>query len=344
MVEMIGDDVQAAAGQIARGGPPVLAVSTPSFKGNSAWGYDVLLAAVAREFVRPQTRKQPRKINVFGLMPGQDAFYKGNLRELKRALALIGVAANTLVGEGDTLATIQESGDAALNVVLSDIYAPLSALAYEEAHGIPYIRAGLPIGCLQTERFLKLVGERLGIAAADIERALKDERAVYFDYLERISDSYNDFDFQRYGVVVADANYAPALSEFIADELGFVPHLAVVTDPLAAAQQAALAPRFRRYLSGSGPKVIYDPNTAAVRRHLTDSWEKNRNSRYYDAFGPAVILGSAFERDLADEWQFPLLTVSFPVTNRVVFNRGYAGFTGGLTLAEDIFGLLVAGR
>ena len=48
--------------------------------------------------------------------------------------------------------------------------------------------------------------------------------------------------------------------------------------------------------------------------------------------------------ELADEFGFTLLPVSFPVTNRIVLNRGYAGPRGGLTLAEDILGALVAGR
>ena len=50
------------------------------------------------------------------------------------------------------------------------------------------------------------------------------------------------------------------------------------------------------------------------------------------------------EKDLADEFQFSFLPVAFPVTNRVIFNRGYAGISGGLTLAEDILGILVSGR
>jgi len=68
------------------------------------------------------------------------------------------------------------------------------------------------------------------------------------------------------------------------------------------------------------------------------------NQKYYDSLGPSVILGSVFEKELSDEFQYPLITLAFPVTNRVVFNRTYAGFNGGLTLVEDVFSSLVAGR
>jgi nitrogenase molybdenum-iron protein beta chain len=38
------------------------------------------------------------------------------------------------------------------------------------------------------------------------------------------------------------------------------------------------------------------------------------------------------------------LPLSYPVTNRAILNRGYTGYLGGLTLAEDIFSALVVNR
>jgi nitrogenase molybdenum-iron protein beta chain len=344
MVEMIGDDITSVVKEFSGGPLPVLAVPTPSFKGNSCHGYDLVLEALAREYATPGARKKERSVNILGLIPGKDVFYKGNLKEIKRVLELIGITANTLIGEGETLADIKNSGGAALNIVLSDVDAPLSAEAYRQVHGIPYIRTNLPIGYLQTEKFLRLVAAHFGIENETVKAALYPEREIYFNYLERVADSYNDFDWQRYGVVVADVNYAPALTEFIADELGWLPQLTVVTDPLDEEQQTAVDRRFSTYLSGARAKVRYDANAAAVRRYLIDSWERDRNHRYYDALNSVVIFGSVFEKDLAEEFQYQLLPLSFPVTNRVVFNRSYAGINGGLTLAEDAFALLVAGR
>jgi hypothetical protein len=39
---------------------------------------------------------------------------------------------------------------------------------------------------------------------------------------------------------------------------------------------------------------------------------------------------------LRDKLGVPHLSISFPVANRAVLNRGYTGFAGGLTLAEDL--------
>jgi nitrogenase molybdenum-iron protein beta chain len=63
-----------------------------------------------------------------------------------------------------------------------------------------------------------------------------------------------------------------------------------------------------------------------------------------DSLTPAFVIGSSLERDLALKIGAPHLSVSFPVANRAVLNRGYTGFAGGLALAEDLFSAAVAAR
>jgi nitrogenase molybdenum-iron protein beta chain len=346
MVEMIGDDIRSVVEQmdLPLGKAVLLAVPTPSFKGNSHYGYDQTLELLVREYIPRQASKNSRKVNVFGLIPGNDVFYKGNLKEIKRLLSLIGIEANTLIGEGETLRDIKNAGDACLNVILSDVYAPLSEKAFEDAHGIASVRAPLPIGFAQSKRFLLSVAAALRIDAGAVDEALKTEEEVFFDYLERVSDSYNDFDFQRRAVVVGDSNYAPALLECLSDEFGWIPHLALVTDPVSPDEEEVLRKRFVGYASGLRPLVFFNLNSSALRHLLIDSWDRNRNRQYYEPLGPLFLFGSSFDKDFAEELECPFLNISFPVTNRVIFNRAYAGIAGALTLAEDAFALIVAGR
>lgn len=344
MVEMIGDDVQSVAQEFKDEGRPVIAVNTPSFQGNSYHGYELLFSALAREVVRKAEAVNPKKVNVLGLVPGGDVFYKGNLREIKRLLSLLGLEVNTFIGEGETLDDFKNAGDAALNLVLSDIHGVKTAQEFQRVHKTPYITTGLPIGYLQTAEFLHQVAKHLQISAETVETVLQHESTVYFDYFERLADIYNDIDLQRYVVVVADSNYAPSLARFSADELGWLPELTVITDFLEEHHKDALEKRFHGWESGLRPAVKFDTDAASVRHYLKEVWPQDRNARYFDALGPGYILGSVIEKELADEFQFDLLPVAFPVTNRIVFNRGYAGIRGGLTLAEDILGTLVAGR
>ena len=56
------------------------------------------------------------------------------------------------------------------------------------------------------------------------------------------------------------------------------------------------------------------------------------------------MLGSVLDRPFAESIGAGFLSVSYPVTNRIVLNKSYAGYSGGLSLAEDIFGALVVNR
>jgi nitrogenase molybdenum-iron protein beta chain len=278
------------------------------------------------------------------LVPAQDAFYKGNLRELKGLLNKLGLKVNTFFGELETLEDLKNSGDAILNIVVSDIYGVQPAKVFEEVHGTPFIVTPLPIGSRATGEFLQTIGKVLDIKDEIIEKVIKEERTIYYDYFERIADIFNDIDLQRYGIVVGDANYAPAVTKFISDELGWLPSLTVITDFLDEDQEIKLASRFENYASGLKPKVIFDTDTSGVKRHLRSIWPENDGSKYFDSFGPAVIIGSSLEKDLAIEYGYPLLNVSFPVTTRASLSRGYAGFRGGINLVEDLISLLVSGR
>ena len=344
MVDMIGDDTASVVAEFKNAEKPVIAVPTPSFKGNAFLGYELLFKGLIDNYIEESEKKETLSVNVLGIVPAQDVFWKCNLKEIKRLLEKLGLKVNTFFGESETLSDFKNAGKAGLNIVVSNSFGIESARHFEEVHGIPSLVTPFPIGAIAGEDFLKTVGSALNIAPKHIETVIAQEKAVYYDYLERIADIYNDIDLQRYAVVVGDSNYAPGLTRFLSDELGWLPELAVVTDFPDEARQQAIAAQFSTLNSGVTPRLSFDGDTSSVKKHLRDVWPRNRNSRYYDSFGPAVILGSAFERDIAQEFGFPLVPVSFPLTNRCVMNRAYAGFTGGLSLTEDIISYLVAGR
>ncbi len=344
MVEMIGDDIDTVVREFEDAPKPVIAVSTPSFQGNSYYGYDLIVEGLVNSFVKAGERKLDKTVNILGIVPGEDVFWKGNLKEIKRVLSLIGIKANTLFGEGEGLEDIQKSSASSLTIVLSEIYGVKAAQAYEVKFDIPYLTKQIPIGYLQTERFLKEIGEYFEIPEEKIEQALDTERRIYYDYFERFTDIYTDADLQRYAVVVGDANYSPSITRFISDELGFIPKLSVITDILTEKQKAALERSYENLDSGLQVLVKFETNTARIGSLLREAWEPYRNQKYYDAFTPAVVFGSIMEKELAAKLNAPLVTVTYPITNRIVLNRAYVGINGGLILTEDTLSTLVAGR
>lgn len=344
MVEMIGDDVEAVVKEFAETEKPVIAVNTPSFKGNSYYGYDLIFEGLIEQYVEAKEEKIEKQVNILGIVPGEDIFWKGNLKEIKRILGLIGIKANTLFGEGEELGDIKNSANASLNIVLSKVYGKRAAEAYEKVHNIPYITAQIPIGYIQTENFLRKIGKYFNIPEEVVDEAIKSEANIYYDYFERFTDIYTDADLQRYALIVGDSNYAPSISRFVSDELGWLPKLAVVTDELNENEKNKVVKEFENFDSEIEPVVKFNPDTNSVKGYLSEIWEPNKSSRYYDPLEPLVVIGSIFEKEFAASINAPLVTVSYPITNRIVLNRAYIGFNGGLTLTEDILTTLVTGR
>lgn len=74
------------------------------------------------------------------------------------------------------------------------------------------------------------------------------------------------------------------------------------------------------------------------------SWPVSGDSRYQNTFGLAFVVASSLDRELALEIGDPHLSVSFPVANRAVLDRGYTGFSGGLRLIKYLIVTIIGGR
>ncbi|BBB89517.1 MAG TPA: nitrogenase component 1 [Methylomusa anaerophila] len=343
-VEIIGDDIIGVARRFKNGVAPVLAANTPGFLGNGFKGYEAVLSTLASEFVEPKAVKDEKAVTILGIMPGQDVFYRGNIRGIKRLLKRLGLKVNTFFGDGETIENIKNYGDAALTIVFSDKYGIDTARVFEEKHDIPYITADLPIGETRTDAFLHKIGERLGIDPAAIKALIAEEKRYYYSYIERFLDIYGDIDLQRYAIVSADINYAFSLTSYLADDLGWVPHLVVINEDLDDLNKKKYELKFDKLGSETKPKVIFEQHAGQLLNHIRQSWKYNSNDKYYDALSPAFLVGSSLEASTAQKIGAAFLPVSFPVTNRAVLDRGYTGYRGGLTLAEDLISALVSNR
>ncbi len=344
MVEMIGDDARGVAKKFSSGKVSVLAADTGGFHGNSFKGYDIVLSTLFRDFVVKNAFKNEKLLNLWGVVPLQDVFWKGNLKSLKSILTELGYHVNTFFGEGETLDNLRNSGAAAMNIVVSDVYGIEPAKVFEEIHGVPYITVPFPIGENGTEIFIREIAKALGIEKAFTEKVIRKQKARYYSYTERLADVYNDLDLQRYAVIVADSNYAQALTRYASDDLGWLPELVVITDILTDEEKEAVSKRFSNYKSGLKPEVVFDTDTSSVKKYLNAHWPNNRGQKYYNSFSPAFIFGSSFERDLADELKIPSISVTYPISNRLVLDRAYAGYDGALRLTEDVFSTLLGTR
>lgn len=344
VTEVIGDDVRAVVNEFKSSGVDIILAETGGFKGNSYFGYDLALQSLFAGYLDKGPDKVKGRVNVWGITPYLDAFWRGNLEGIRLLLEALDLEVNTFFTFRDSLDAIRQAASAELNIVVSSVYGVEAARQFEKIHGTPYIILPLPIGPAASDEFLRRVGGTLSISGSRIEDIIQRENREYYNFLEPLTECYNDLDLQRYAVVVGDANYAGALTRFLADELGWLPELVVYTDPLSDEQRTDLAEKTSRLESGLRPEVVFETDGSEVIRHLNRLRPNYGSGKYNNVFGPAFVVGSSLERELAQSLAAPHLSVCFPVANRTVLDRGYTGYRGGLRLTEDLLSAVIAGR
>jgi nitrogenase molybdenum-iron protein beta chain len=343
MTDIIGDDVRAVVGEFQRQGKPVIVAETGGFKGESNVGADFIWEAIISQYVAKGLPKDPKRVNLFGFVPAQDVFWRGNLIELKRLLGLLGIEANTFLTPHDKLEDLKDASRAALNIVFSDVHGIKPAKVFQEVHDTPWISEPLPIGPTATEEFLRRIAKRFEVDSETLEWAIAEEKAHYYRFINPLTDLINDQDFQRFGVIIGNANYTYALTRFIYEDLGWIPYFAAVTDLLHDEQQDLVKKRLETIPADLRPKLIFETDTDSITKRLNEELEKE-NDPYGTPITPAFVIGSNLDRPLAAGIKAGFWGVSYPITNRIVTDQFYVGFKGGLRLATDLISALVANR
>lgn len=342
--EVIGDDADSVVREFQRSGTSIVAARTGGFRGDSYHGYEELLKVLFRDYVRGSRRKTLNLVNLWGVVPGQDVFWRGNLDALRGLLEGLGLEVNTFFTGRDSLEGLAGAGNAELNVVVSPLYGVDAAEEFAKLHGTRYLIAPFPIGPTASSRFLRAVAAELKIPEEDVESVIRRENERTYNYLSPLADLWNDMDLQRYALVIGDANYAFALADFLAEDLGWLPEQVVVTDALRDDQREEILHRRGGIRSVPEHRIIFESDSAGIRKHLDPLWFPPGEDPYVESFTPAFVLGSSLDRELAESLRAGHLSVSFPVSNRAILDRTYVGYAGGLRLVEDLVGTIVAGR
>ena len=346
VTEVIGDDVGAVVKPLQARGIPIFFAETGGFRGNSYQGYDLVLQSLFKNFTVKTPAKQPGLVNLWGIPPFMDVFWRGNLASIRQLLEKLGLTVNSFFTTDDSIDGIRQSGGAVLNIVVSDVFGTGAARLAQEVHGTPFLTVPLPVGPAAASAFLQQVGAALELDKAVVENLVEAETKRYYALLEPLIDCFNDIDLQRYAVIIGDSNYVTGLTRFLADDLGWLPEVVGITDILDEEQQAGVTGRLTNLASGLTPKVIFDTDGSVIAAAVREHWEKSQfqAGRYANPLNPAFVVGSSLDRELAKELGAGHLSVSFPVANRAVIDRGYTGYRGGLTLIEDLLSTIIAGR
>ncbi|NJD75472.1 MAG: hypothetical protein FIB08_00050 [Candidatus Methanoperedens sp.] len=327
-VALIGDDIRTIVDQFKeRKDQTIIMVETPGFKGNSYAGYDMVGRALVEQLVEPPDENDEQiSVNLFGIVPAQDPFWQGNIIEIKRLLNRLGVSVRWS-GDYDTIDTIKKSSNADLNIVLSEYVGVSTAELFKQKFGVPWIKYNLPIGS-ETSKFLRIVAEALGIDRELVDLVIDSEEEQFLKQLDRLGHLYAGFNLQRDIGVIADSTYSIGLIKFLANDFGMNPTFVAVSDEPPAEIHDTIRKEILGLDYGLKPQIIIESDGNKIWRALEESH-------------PTFLLAGSFDKRIADRLDIPRLSVSYPITDRVILSRGYAGYRGSITLIEDIVTVLM---
>ena len=330
--DIVGDDTLSVARDFAEEGYPVIGVETAGFKGSNYYGHEEVMRAIIEQYVGEQSAQVvPHRVNVFASVPYQDPFWRGDLEEIQRLLTALGLDVHVLFGYGSAgVSEWQQLPEAEFNLLLSPWVGRKTVELLKAQYGTPYLHYPiLPVGGAETSRFLREVATYAGLSKR-AEKVIAREERRFYAYFEAASDFITEYqnklpeDFY----LVADSHYATGIAAFLVEELGLQPAQIYITETVRQQDQQAI----RKFLTGRAAefqdRVTFESDGGLIEEDLRRRLKGRPRS---------VILGSNWEKFVAQDTGNLYTYVSLPLNETLITQRSYAGYQGGLALMEDLY-------
>ncbi|HWR08483.1 nitrogenase component 1 [Sporomusa sp.] len=332
--DIVGDDVGEVARRFQEQGKPVVYAETGGFKGTNFFGHELVIDAIIDQYLQPADKAEPGLVNIWSVVPFHDAFWVGNLKEIEKLINELGLTPNVIFGPGNGLKALNRVPQAQFNLLISPWVGLKNVRHLEEKFGTPYLHYPvLPIGPTETGRFLQTVGSYAGVEPKRIEKVIARHETGYFYFIERAADVLLETRLlPRRFVTISDSFYALGITKFLVNDMGLLPETQYITDGVAEEYQSRIAAEFENFNDGITAKVVFTNDGGAAHQDI----------RTIKFRGRPLILGSAWDKALAQEINGYQLSVSMPISDRLALNRSYVGYEGGLRLVEDIYSLVLS--
>lgn len=331
--EIVGDDVEEVVKSFEGSEKPVIYASTPGFKANNYVGHEWVLEAIINQYIKPVDHQIKGLVNIWAGVPLHDPFWLGNLRNLEKLIAEIGLTPNTIYGHGRGLHNIDLVPAAEFNLLVSPWVGLDNVKLLQRKFGTPYLHyPTLPIGAFETSKFLRGVAAFTGVDLDKVEEVITKHEEEYYYYIERYADLFLETRVmaKRFSTVT-DAQYALALTKFLVNDLGLFPSKQYITDDTPLEYREQVEGYFKELNYGIEAEVGFSSDGHLIHEEI----------RQTDYFGYPLILGSSWEKSIAKETKGHYLNISWPVYERLIINRSYVGYAGGLHLLEDIYSVVM---
>lgn len=322
---MIGDDIDFIVREMSQSGYPVMKVDTAGYRGTAPVGY-AQFAVDVLDYVRkePAGQSEPQArpvVNIWGVVPGVDPYWEGDIAELTELLEMAGLRVTRLFGFGSGLGEWQLAPAAAFNLSVSPWGKQVAEWA-NKTFGTPFLELpGLPVGAEQEQEAVLAVSAALGLDE-ELRPLLQDRQARFLHALSHASADYVRYGFQKTFAVVSDSARAFSLLRFLQETAGYLPRALVLTD---------VAPK-------SVPEQVRSAcDSLGVPLLVSDDNEEIENLLLQKR--PELILGSVLEQRVAEELGALLVEYSYPQRTTVILESGSTGRWGTLHLLEHLFAL-----
>ena len=321
---IIGDDIVSVTNEFKEQGYKVYPIETPGFAGDSNLGYEIVWNTLIDQVIEKDVLKDEKLVNIFGIVPYHDPFWSGALEEIDRILSRLGLKVNTFFTKHQNIEDIRKCSAAALNIIVNPWLFKEPAKKFEEKFGIPSIRIpGLFVGATDTTRFVMAVADALQLDEKLVQSVIEQEEDYVYSYL---GQAIGVVSWKRFAVV-ADANNAVAFTRYLANDYSFTPVLVIISEPIFRQEdKERIIKEIEDLEYAAPPKILF----------LTDQYEINKEIRE-EKNEITLLVGSSNEREIALEKDIQFILGAFPMNERLIFNRTYAGYRGSLTFTEDIY-------
>ena len=321
---IIGDDIVSVTEEFQDKGYSVYPIETPGFVGDSNLGYETVWTTMINQVIEEDVPKDDKLVNIFGIIPYHDPFWSGALEEIDRILSALGLKVNTFFTKHQGIETIRKCSGAALNIIINPWLFKGPAKKMEQKFGIPSIPPpGLFVGATDTTKFVRQVAEAMHLDQEIVDKVIAAEEEYVYDYL---AQSVGVVSWKRFAVV-ADANNAVGITRYLANDFSFTPVLVIVSEPLFRQEDKdRIVAQIEDLEYAKPPKVIFASDQYEINQALREEEEEI-----------TLLIGSSNEREVALEKDIQFILAAFPMNERLVFNRTYAGYRGSLTFTEDLY-------
>jgi nitrogenase molybdenum-iron protein beta chain len=331
--EIVGDDTSEVVSHFEDSEKPVIYASTAGFKGNNYIGHEQIIDAIIDQYLKKSPERESGLVNIWADVPYQDLFWLGNIRELEKLIAELGLTPNTIFGYGHGIDNINKIPKAEFNLLVSPWVSVKNMEKMEKKLGIPYLHCPtLPIGAYETSKFLRKVGKFAGVEEKIVEDIINKHEDYYYYLIERYADMFLETRVMaKQFSVVADAQYALGITKFLVNDLGLFPAKQFITDDTPKKFQEEIRKEFENLNYGIKAQVEFE----------TDGYKIQEEIKKHDYHGYPLILGSYYEKELTEELFGHYLNIAWPIQDKVVLDDFYVGYTGGIRLIEDIYSVAV---